>query len=46
MFYDRDHHQNIGTVKNIIGKVVTTIVYHSKDGLTDYSVKKVEFLQK
>ncbi len=39
-------YQNIGTVKNIIGKVVTTIVYYSKDGLTDYSVKKVEFLQK
>ena len=39
-------YQNIGTAKDIIGKVVTTIVYHSKDGLTDYVVKKVEFVQK
>ena len=39
-------YQNIGTAQHIIGEVVTTIVYHSKDGLTDYSVKKVEFLQK
>ena len=39
-------YQNIGTGQHIIGKVVATIVYHSKDGLTDYSVKKVEFLQK
>ena len=39
-------YQNIGTSKNIIGKVVTTIAYNSKDSLTDYSVKKVEFVQK
>ena len=37
-------YQNIGTAQHIIGEVVTTIVYHSKDGLTDYSVKKIEFL--
>lgn len=39
-------YQNIGTAKNIIGKVVTTIAYNSKDSLTDYSVKKVGFVQK
>ena len=39
-------YQNIGTAQHIIGEVVTTIVYHSKDGLTDYSVKKIEFVQK
>lgn len=39
-------YQNIGTAQHIIGEVVTTIVYHSKDGLTDYSVKKIEFIQK
>ena len=36
-------YQNIGTAQNIIGKVVTTITYNSKDSLTDYYVKKVEF---
>ena len=39
-------YQNIGTAQHIIGEVVTTIVYHSKDGLTDYSVKRIEFVQK
>ncbi len=38
-------YQNIGTAKNIIGKVVTTIAYNSKDSLTDYYVKKVEFIK-
>lgn len=38
-------YQNIGTGQHIIGKVVTTITYHSKDSLMDYSVKKVEFIK-
>lgn len=33
-------YQNIGTGQHIIGKVVTTIAYYSKDGFTDYAVKK------
>ena len=39
-------YQNIGTGQHIIGKAVTTIAYYSKDGLTDYVVKKVEFGEK
>lgn len=38
-------YQNIGTVQNVIGKVVTTITYNSKDSLTDYSIKNVEFIK-
>lgn len=38
-------YQNIGTGQHIIGKAITTIAYYSKDGLMDYAVKKVEFVQ-